>query len=163
MAWESLTLTSAALICLVHSELAIVSSVKAHLYNILSGGSMMLFLLCGTCLRYDSQLTYALLCGVVKRATFVWHGWLIDAMSAPIIVSSLLHSATLVLALVCVCYKCGLSMHINWPLVWLSLSRLWLMLTVVTIGSADMKWVLAYSTGAHISLMCKLGCKIDAM
>jgi len=103
MSWEGLTLVSAALVLFVHSDLACVSCVKAVTYNAATCFCLLIYLTRGLSLSSDCLALYWLLAaGWVKSAMYCASGWLVDAMCAPVIVSALLQSATLVIALVCV-------------------------------------------------------------
>lgn len=102
MSWEGLTLVSAALVLFVHSDLACVSSVKALTYNTRAASCMLIYLSRGLMSSDCLALYWLLMAGWVKSAMLCARGWLIDAMVAPVLVSALLHSATLVLALVVV-------------------------------------------------------------
>ena len=155
MAWECLTVSSSALIGMLHTDTTIRASAKALIYNLITGAAMMVFLQCSGCIRGDGRYLIGLmLSGGVKRATFPFHGWLITAMCAPIIVSTLLQSATLVLAMVAIGIRCDLVVKVDGTIPWHGLSVLMLSGWALT-HDTDVKWILAYSTGVYVGNGCK--------
>lgn len=94
-----------------------------------------------------------------KSAQFGFHIWLLEAMEAPLPASSLIHSATLVCSGIVLFFKSynfivyygSLSKVV---LLWSSLSACFLSLSALL--NYDIKKILAYSTGSHVSLMLVL-------
>ena len=91
-----------------------------------------------------------------KSAQFGFHIWLLEAMEAPLPASSLIHSATLVCAGVVLFFKINLFSFFNSYL--LNALILWAAFTSLALSTSalfnyDIKKILAYSTGSHISIM----------
>ena len=94
-----------------------------------------------------------------KSAQFGFHVWLLEAMEAPLPASSLIHSATLVCAGVVLFFKSfGFIMYIShlgsFIVFWASLTACFLSFSALL--NYDIKKILAYSTGSHVSLMLVL-------
>jgi NADH:ubiquinone oxidoreductase subunit 5 (subunit L)/multisubunit Na+/H+ antiporter MnhA subunit len=91
-----------------------------------------------------------------KSAQFGFHIWLLEAMEAPLPASSLIHSATLVCAGVVLFFKSFnfilYSSYItSFIIFWSSLTACFLSASALL--NYDIKKILAYSTGSHVSLM----------
>lgn len=94
-----------------------------------------------------------------KSAQFGFHIWLLEAMEAPLPASSLIHSATLVCAgvvlffksFVFISYVSGIA---NILVFWASATAC--LLSFAAFLNYDIKKILAYSTGSHVSLMLVL-------
>jgi NADH-quinone oxidoreductase subunit L len=94
-----------------------------------------------------------------KSAQFGFHIWLLEAMEAPLPASSLIHSATLVCAGVVLFFKSfGFLMYVShlgsFIVFWASLTAAFLSFSALL--NYDIKKILAYSTGSHVSLMLVL-------
>ena len=91
-----------------------------------------------------------------KSAQFGFHVWLLEAMEAPLPASSLIHSATLVCAGVVLFFKSFTFILYNsyitsFIIFWSSLTACFLSASALL--NYDIKKILAYSTGSHVSLM----------
>lgn len=91
-----------------------------------------------------------------KSAQFGFHIWLLEAMEAPLPASSLIHSATLVCAGIVLFFKSFnfilYSSYItSFIIFWSSLTACFLSASALL--NYDIKKILAYSTGSHVSLM----------
>lgn len=150
MSWEGLTLISALLVACVHSDLSLASFYKVICYNALPGIFALFLFTQGSYSMHSMSLWVGAIW--VKSAIWFLHGWLIEAMSSPILVSSLLHSATLVIAGCVLCSKLGMYTSFPFFLFLCVVSAGWMMFTIFAVGS-DLKWTLAFSTTAHISIM----------
>ena len=102
-----------------------------------------------------------------KSAQFGFHIWLLEAMEAPLPASALIHSATLVCAGMVLFFKINLFVFFNsfflWLLVfWAALTTLFLSLSALF--NYDIKKILAYSTGSHVSIMlvAAAGCSMNS-
>lgn len=94
-----------------------------------------------------------------KSAQFGFHVWLLEAMEAPLPASSLIHSATLVCAGAVLLFKVpavGLLLGelTAYVVVWSCFTSC--LLSFSALFNYDIKKVLAYSTGSHISLILAL-------
>lgn len=101
-----------------------------------------------------------------KSAQFGFHIWLLEAMEAPLPASSLIHSATLVCAGVVLFFKINFFSFFNSFFLWLIIT--WatvtsLLLSTSALFNYDIKKILAYSTGSHISIMliAAAGCSMN--
>lgn len=101
-----------------------------------------------------------------KSAQFGFHIWLLEAMEAPLPASSLIHSATLVCAGVVLFFKINFFSFFNsfflWFIItWATMTSLFL--SVSALFNYDIKKILAYSTGSHISIMlvASAGCSLN--
>jgi NADH:ubiquinone oxidoreductase subunit 5 (subunit L)/multisubunit Na+/H+ antiporter MnhA subunit len=101
-----------------------------------------------------------------KSAQFGFHIWLLEAMEAPLPASSLIHSATLVCAGVVLFFKVNIFAFFSPFFIWLLVT--WaaatsLMLSTSALFNYDIKKILAYSTGSHISIMlvASAGCSLN--
>ena len=150
MTWESLTLFSALLICFVHSDLSLVAFYKVILYNALPSVLALFVTTQGSVSYHSCSLWIG--CIWIKSVIWFLHGWLIEAMSCPILVSSLLHSATLVIAGSVLLSKLGVYVSFPWFTIMVIVSAGWMMFTIFS-SSSDLKWTLAFSTAAHIAVI----------
>lgn len=94
-----------------------------------------------------------------KSAQFGFHIWLLEAMEAPLPASSLIHSATLVCAGVVLLTKAPMTVYLaggvtTYLVVWSCATSC--ALSASALFNYDIKKVLAYSTGSHVSLMLAL-------
>lgn len=94
-----------------------------------------------------------------KSAQYGFHIWLLEAMEAPLPASALIHSATLICAGVVLFFKtsdaiCNQSEVASLLLIWSSITVS--LLSFSAFYNYDIKRILAYSTGSHVSLMLAL-------
>ena len=94
-----------------------------------------------------------------KSAQYGFHIWLLEAMEAPLPASALIHSATLICSGVVLFFKAP-EIICNQAEI-SSLLTLWPAVTVCLLSFSafynyDIKRILAYSTGSHVSLMLAL-------
>ena len=108
----------------------------------------------------NSLISFAVIVVVLsKSAQFGFHIWLLEAMEAPLPASSLIHSATLVCAGVVLLTKTPAVVYFGGGLS--GYLVLWSCATSCALSASalfnyDIKKVLAYSTGSHVSLMLAL-------
>lgn len=94
-----------------------------------------------------------------KSAQYGFHIWLLEAMEAPLPASALIHSATLICSGVVLFFKTVFLVVVQPELT--ALLLLWSSITVCCLSFSaffnyDIKRILAYSTGSHVSLMLAL-------
>lgn len=94
-----------------------------------------------------------------KSAQYGFHIWLLEAMEAPLPASALIHSATLICSGVVLFFKtsniiCNQSEIASFILIWSSITVS--LLSFSAFYNYDIKRILAYSTGSHVSLMLAL-------
>ena len=128
-------------------------SSTTYLSSTLYGNSINL----GNSLALEFILGFSLTAVILsKSAQFGFHVWLLEAMEAPLPASSLIHSATLVCAGVVLFFKSFTFILYNsyitsFIIFWSSLTACFLSASALL--NYDIKKILAYSTGSHVSLM----------
>ncbi|HIC77006.1 MAG TPA: NADH-quinone oxidoreductase subunit L [Candidatus Dadabacteria bacterium] len=108
----------------------------------------------------STSLKFSVLCisiGILtKSAQFPFNIWLTKAMKGPTPVSSLIHSATMVVAGILLLYKIspllGVNSFVSNLLLYIGLIST-LIASIVAFTENDLKKILAYSTISHIGLM----------
>jgi len=105
--FEAVSLMSVASTGHVHSDLSLGSAYKVLVYNGLPSCAMLYTPLQG--LRIDDMATWIVCGGYVKSAIWMLHGWSLDSMCAPSLVSAPLHSCTSVSVTTAIGMKLGLS------------------------------------------------------
>ena len=96
---------------------------------------------------------------VSKSAQYGFHIWLLEAMEAPLPASALIHSATLICSGVVLFFKSSELIFVQSEvslmlLAWSSLTACFLSFSAFY--NYDIKRILAYSTGSHVSVMLAL-------
>jgi NADH:ubiquinone oxidoreductase subunit 5 (subunit L)/multisubunit Na+/H+ antiporter MnhA subunit len=111
----------------------------------------------------STAVAFALVLVILSKcAQFGFHIWLLEAMEAPLPASSLIHSATLVCVGVVLFLKTGVLIGgvasvTSFLVFWATLSAA--ALSWSALFNYDIKKILAYSTGSHVSIMLALcGC-----
>jgi len=128
-------------------------SSTSYLSSTLHGNAINL----GSSLALEFILGFSLTAVILsKSAQFGFHVWLLEAMEAPLPASSLIHSATLVCAGVVLFFKSFTFILYNsyitsFIIFWSSLTACFLSASALL--NYDIKKILAYSTGSHVSLM----------